>query len=101
MKSCVVESTANSTSFWRWARLFVVFVAQAVCKQIVLAHKVVSITSRAQLILRACGNVFFVCTSHKIVLCEKFYSERFGKLKVVFAEAQSSNLFYCFPLMRR
>ena len=44
MKGCVVESTANLTSFLRWARLFVVFVAQAICTHIVLANKVVSIT---------------------------------------------------------
>ena len=39
MKSCVMESTANLTSFLRWARLFVVFVAQAVC-----SHKLLWLT---------------------------------------------------------
>ena len=59
-KSCVVEYTANLTSFSRWARFFVVFVAQAVCTEIVLADKVVSITWWAQLILRACGTAVFL-----------------------------------------
>ena len=73
MKSCMVESTANLASFLRWARLFVVFVAQAVCTQIALADEVVSITWWAQLIRRASGNVVFLFA----LLARSFCVKRF------------------------